>query len=167
MDQGASFSLLLPWESEARASWYATRTTQNIVLPYGEKFLRDKIFADGFSNDNSRIKFLRMPATEESRVRTRQPSEVHWKYALDDDGYERISRIQRHLGSSNRRGTCLQEGGRQRTRSILCSSYRPARSTVRHVPREISTVCSLFLNHQGTISCGIIGRRKYPRTWRS
>ena len=60
-----------------------------IQLPYGEKFSRDKIFADGSSNDNLRIKFLRMPATEESRDRTRQPSEVHWKYTLDDDGSKR------------------------------------------------------------------------------
>ena len=80
---------------------------------------------------------------------------------------ERISQIQGHLGSSNRRGTRLQQGGRQCTRSILCSSYRPARSTIGHVPREISMVCSLFLNHQGTISCEIIGRQKYPQTWRS
>ena len=33
--------------------------------------------------------------------------------------------------------------------------------TVGHVPREISTVCSLFLDHQGTISCEIIGWQKY------
>ena len=33
--------------------------------------------------------------------------------------------------------------------------------TVGHVPREISAVCSLFLDHQRTISCEIIGRRKY------
>ena len=33
--------------------------------------------------------------------------------------------------------------------------------TVRHVPREISAVCSLFLDHQGTISSEIISRRKH------
>ena len=48
-----------------------------------------EIFADGSSNDNLRIKFSRMPSTEESRDRTQQPSEVHWKYALDDDGSKR------------------------------------------------------------------------------
>ena len=57
------------------------------LLPYGEKLSRDKIFADGSSN--SRINFSRMPATEESRDRTRQPIEVHWKYALDYDGSKR------------------------------------------------------------------------------
>ena len=40
------------------------------VLPYSGKFSRDKIFADGSKNDNSRIKFSRMLA----RV-TRQNSE--------------------------------------------------------------------------------------------
>ena len=33
--------------------------------------------------------------------------------------------------------------------------------TIGHVPREISAICSLFLDHRGTISCKIIGRRKY------
>ena len=60
-------------------------------IPYGEKFSRDKIFENGSSNDNLRIKFSRMPVTEESRDRTRQPIEVPWKYALDDDGSKRTN----------------------------------------------------------------------------
>ena len=66
-----------------------SKLMEDCVVPYGEKFSQDKIFTDGSSNDNSRIKFSRMPATEESHDRTRQPSEVHWKYALDDDGSKR------------------------------------------------------------------------------
>ena len=58
-------------------------------IPYGEKVSRDKIFADSSSNDNLRIKFSRMPAMEKSRDRTWQPSEVHWKCALDDNGSKR------------------------------------------------------------------------------
>lgn len=33
--------------------------------------------------------------------------------------------------------------------------------TVGHVPREISAVCSLFLDHHGTISCEVIGHQQY------
>ena len=58
-------------------------------VPYGKKSSQDKILADGSSNDNSRIKFSLMSVTEESRDRTRQSSEVHWKYVLDDDGSKR------------------------------------------------------------------------------
>jgi hypothetical protein len=35
--------------------------------------------------------------------------------------------------------------------------------TVGHVPREISALCSLFLEHQGTISCEVTGNRMYSK----
>ena len=33
--------------------------------------------------------------------------------------------------------------------------------TVGHVPRAISAVCSLFLDHGGTITCDVIGNQQY------
>ena len=33
--------------------------------------------------------------------------------------------------------------------------------TVGHVPQEISAVCSLFLDHHGTIACEVIGSRQF------
>ena len=44
-------------------------------------------------------------------------------------------------------------------RSIRCGCEKG--TIIRHLPRKVSWVCSLFLPRRGTIECTVTGRRKY------
>ena len=56
-----TYSLYIQYICTATYILYS-HTSTTTALPYSGKFSRDKIFADGSKNENSRIKFSRMLA---------------------------------------------------------------------------------------------------------
>ena len=56
---------------------------------------------------------------------------------------------------------CEQEEGNAQDRYAV--AIKIGRDTVGHVPRCISTLCSLFIRRGGTIFCVVTGRRRYSR----
>ena len=53
----------------------------------------------------------------------------------------------------------MHKRGGELSRSVRCSSVRSG-VFVGHVPRKISSVCSMFLRRGGTISCRVTGSRR-------
>ena len=59
--------------------------------------------------------------------------------------------------------TCIREPGNVRDPYAVAVTKPESATTVGHVPRKISAVCSLFLRKGGSISCQVSGGRRYSQ----
>ena len=55
---------------------------------------------------------------------------------------------------------CAREGNIQDTFAV---AVKKSSTTVGHVPRKVSAICSMFLRRGGSIVCRVVGGKRYSR----
>ena len=75
---------------------------------------------------------------------------------------QRLLRLQVHLDALHRRDSCLfsRDGY---LHDLFAVKVLKTDEIVGHLPKRISSTCSIFLRKGGTITCTINGERRYSR----